>query len=310
MASSSKRAAAPATADDLARNRKMLRGLIQQTESNHEELTAVDSSGLAQVQGQANEAFELSRQEARAAALDATLLHNVSRLGAEQAGKLDKQSPEEFVKRLLAKYGMGGGEGRQQARAVLAASHRPPRLTRASPPLAASQKLNFPILANDIEQEGIFQRVPAITFLLDANWAPAPPKEKKQREKKQRTTDEELQAPAAAPCSSPSPCFCRVTEADSPLPHPTPRAADGEDGGHRRAAGERRVQGAGGAHGGHVQGKQHGQQHPRAPPATACCRCAAPLPSRHPPLPSPRPLRRDRAPSATTTCTCTVAPTV
>lgn len=167
MASSSnKRAAAPATAEDFANNRKNLRALIQQVESNHEELTAVDSSGLAEVQCQANEMFEISRQEARGAALDANLLHGVSRLGAEQAGKLDKQSPEEFVKRLLAKYGMGEG-GRQ--------------------------KLNFPILANDLESEGVFRTVPAVTFLLDSNWQPAAPKEKKQREKKQRTTDEPMQ---------------------------------------------------------------------------------------------------------------------
>lgn len=166
-AGSKRPAVEPASKEEQAKNRKTLRELSRKIETDHESLTQVNSNALAEVQCQANEMFEVSKQEARSAALDANLLHGVSRLGAEQAGKLDKQSPEEFVKRLLAKYGIGGGEN-------------------------GRQKLNFAVLANDLEAEGVFRTVPSATFLLDSNWAPAVPKEKKQSQKKQRTTDEEL----------------------------------------------------------------------------------------------------------------------
>ena len=151
-----KPAAPPASKEEQAKNRQALRELSRKIETDHESLTAIDSNALAEVQCEANEMFEVSKQEARSAALDANLLHGVSRLGAEQAGKLDKQSPDEFVKRLLAKYGVGGGE-----------SGRP--------------KLNFAVLANDLEAEGVFRTVPSTTFLLDSNLAPAAPKERKQR---------------------------------------------------------------------------------------------------------------------------------
>ena len=153
---SKKPAVPPASKEEQAKNRQALRELSRKIETDHESLTAIDSNALAEVQCEANEMFEVSKQEARSAALDANLLHGVSRLGAEQAGKLDKQSPDEFVKRLLAKYGVGGGE-----------SGRP--------------KLNFAVLANDLEAEGVFRTVPSTTFLLDSNWAPAAPKERKQR---------------------------------------------------------------------------------------------------------------------------------
>ena len=160
-AGSKRPAAEPASKEEQAKNRKKLRELARTIETDHESLTQVDSNALAEVQCQANEMFEVSKQEARSAALDANLLHGVSRLGAEQAGKLDKQSPDEFVKRLLAKYGVGGGPN-------------------------GLPKVNFAVLANDLEAEGVFRTVPSTTFLLDSNWAPAAPKEKKQREKKQR----------------------------------------------------------------------------------------------------------------------------
>ena len=186
-AGSKRPAAEPASKEEQAKNRKKLRELARTIETDHESLTQVDSNALAEVQCQANEMFEVSKQEARSAALDANLLHGVSRLGAEQAGKLDKQSPDEFVKRLLARYGVGGGPN-------------------------GLPKVNFAVLANDLEAEGVFRTVPNTTFLLDSNWAPAAPKEKKQREKKQRTTDEEAPPPrtrlalpsASASASSPA----------------------------------------------------------------------------------------------------------
>ena len=103
MASSSKAPAGPpASAHELARNRQQLRAMQTQLDNSREEMTAVTSSGLADVQCKANDMFAVSKQEARNSALDASLLHTVSKLGAEQAGKLDKQSPEELVKRLVA----------------------------------------------------------------------------------------------------------------------------------------------------------------------------------------------------------------
>ena len=157
-------AAAPASSHDLAQNRAALRDLRSKLQNQREELTAVNSNALADVQCKANDMFGVSKQEARSAALDAGLLHDVSRLGAEQAGKLDKQSPEEFVKRLLGKYGMGGGaDGRQ--------------------------KLNFAVLSHDLQSNCVFRTVPAITFLLDSSWAPAAPKAKKERQKRKHTTE-------------------------------------------------------------------------------------------------------------------------
>lgn len=160
----SKAPAAAASSHDLAQNRAALRDLRSKLQNQREELTAVNSNALADVQCKANDMFGVSKQEARSAALDAGLLHDVSRLGAEQAGKLDKQSPDEFVKRLLGKYGMGGGaDGRQ--------------------------KLNFAVLSHDLQSNCVFRTVPAVTFLLDSSWAPAAPKAKKERQKRKHTTE-------------------------------------------------------------------------------------------------------------------------
>ena len=190
----SKRPIEPASKEEQAKNRKTLRELSRKIETDHESLTQVDNNALAEVQCQANEMFEVSKQEARSAALDANLLHGVSRLGAEQAGKLDKQSPEEFVKRLLAKYGVGGGPN-------------------------GLPKVNFAVLANDLEAEGVFRTVPSTTFLLDSNWAPAAPKEKKQRETKKRTTDEQAPPPRtrlAFPSASASAFFSALASPSAP----------------------------------------------------------------------------------------------
>ena len=98
------------------------------------------------------------------------------------------------MKRLLAKYGVGGGPN-------------------------GLPKVNFAVLANDLEAEGVFRTVPSTTFLLDSNWAPAAPKEKKQRETKKRTTDEQAPPPRtrlAFPSASASAFFSALASPSAP----------------------------------------------------------------------------------------------
>jgi len=107
--------------------------------------------------------YDVSKTDSRASALDASILNKTSALGAQQAGNLEKATPDKFVRKLLAKYGFTG-----------------------------TSNLKWAQFANDVHDAGIHQHVPALTFLLGKYEAPKK-KEREARKRKEHAPAEPMQ---------------------------------------------------------------------------------------------------------------------
>jgi len=161
MASSSSDAGA---GNSVAEVRAKLRTLKQGLEDNRGEYTGTNSSKLTEVLEETNGLYDVSKTDSRAGALDATILNKTSALGAEQAGNLDKATPDKYVRRLLAKYGYQNGRG----------------------------PVKWTTLAREVNEAGIHQHVPATTFLLGKYEAPKR-KERQERKRKDHTPTEPME---------------------------------------------------------------------------------------------------------------------
>ncbi|EOD18763.1 hypothetical protein EMIHUDRAFT_355518 [Emiliania huxleyi CCMP1516] len=147
--------------------RAQLRGTLDKLNENRSNLTQTNSRGLCEVQKQTNEIWGKTKTDARSAALDAAVLHQVSVLGAEQAGNLEKKS-EGFIRNLRQKYGVGASVDGERSR------------------------IHWERLGQAIGEAAIYAHVPAVTFLLGDFVAQAP-KPRQERKRKERAPVEEVQ---------------------------------------------------------------------------------------------------------------------
>jgi len=149
---------------DHAAVRKELRDLKDNVEKNRGEYASSNSAGLGGVIDKANKLWTSgAKDDSRAGALDASLLNVTSGIGAEQAGNLDKATPEKLLSMLLLKYKFASGKA-----------------------------IKWGELARSVEEAGIYNHVPAATFLL-GKFEPPAKKEKKERKRKETGPTEALQ---------------------------------------------------------------------------------------------------------------------
>lgn len=158
--------AGPSGSDDTSsrvteRARVEMRQLHQAVLNSKAEYTSTSSDKLGKALDTANEHFQVLHRDARGAAIDASFLSTASMLGAEQAGNLEKVTPEVFVRKLLAgKFGF--------------ANHT---------------KVNWMALSQEVAEAGIYTPVPAPTFLL-GKFTPPERKQRQERKRKETTSDQ------------------------------------------------------------------------------------------------------------------------
>ena len=153
-----KEMAASSSAGSVALARQELRRLNDQVVQHRAEATSTRSDYLGKALDKCNHLYDVTKHDARGAALDASFLSTTSMLGAEQAGNLERITPEKYISKLKAKYGFG-----------------PQR-----------QKLKWNELAKDLWEEKIFELAPAATF-IEGRWE-AP--QKRERQKRERSRHE------------------------------------------------------------------------------------------------------------------------
>jgi hypothetical protein len=154
-------------ADNVATVRQQLRSVHENLLANKSEYTATGSAKLGEVIDTVNKNYEISREEARAAALDASIIRTATALGAEQAGNLEKITPEKFIIKLKAQYGYMKG-----------------------------QAIKWTSLAHDVHEAGIFSPVPAPSF-LQGKFQPPVKKQRAERKRQQRDGPSEPQETAS-----------------------------------------------------------------------------------------------------------------
>jgi len=142
--------------------RQELRELHSEVLANKSEATSTRSGYLGKVLDKANGLFEVTKSDGRGAALDASLLSTTSMLGAEQAGNLEKITPEKYISRLRAKFGFTSGN---------------------------SSKIKWQELAQAVADAQIFDLAPAATF-VDGRFEAPEKKTKQKREKRARDEPE------------------------------------------------------------------------------------------------------------------------
>ena len=152
-----KEKAAPAPGQEVANARQQLRVLHESLLKNKPAYTSTSSAKLGEALDDCNALYEVGKEDARYKAIDASFLSTTSVLGADMAQNLDKVTPEKFVNRLKAQHGF----------------------TRATGP----GKIKWKQLADAVLEAGIFEHVPAPTFLVGKFEAPAK-KQRADREKK------------------------------------------------------------------------------------------------------------------------------
>jgi hypothetical protein len=96
---------------------------------------------------QVNGFYDVAKTDSRAGAIDASVLCTPAGRGAEQAGNLEKATPEKFLRRLLGKYKYG-----------------------------QSNNIKWKTLAEDLDAAGVHCPAPAVSFLLGAPRAPPAPR--------------------------------------------------------------------------------------------------------------------------------------
>jgi len=148
---------------NVAAARSEMRELTKEVNSRRSEYTSTQSDKLVKALDTANKHYEVLKTDARGAAIDASFLSTTSMLGAEQAGNLEKQTPERYVRMLLAQFGFSHGRA-----------------------------IKWNVLAEAIEREGIFVPVPACTFQL-RKFVPPEKKERKERKRKESAGSSEPQ---------------------------------------------------------------------------------------------------------------------
>jgi len=145
---------------EAAAARAKLRELRDTVQDRRGEYTSVSSCGISGVINQANDMHGVTSKDTRASALDASLISTLAGLGAEQAGNLEKVSPEEWVSRLGAVFGIGSSSD-------------------GGPP----KRINWKKLGVEVHEHGFNSSAPGVLFLLGAY---AGPVEKKKAERKQK----------------------------------------------------------------------------------------------------------------------------
>ena len=133
--------------------RKQLRNLHDNVLANKAEYTSTASSKLGEVLDTANGLYTVTKEDTRGAAIDASFLHTTSMLGAEQAGNLEKVTPEKYIGKLKAAFGY-----------------------------RAQQAVKWHELAAAVHGAEIFNPVPAPLFVSGRYEAP----EKKERKERKR----------------------------------------------------------------------------------------------------------------------------
>ena len=147
----------------VAAARQELRKLTDHVVNNKAEATSTRSDFLGKALDKGNRLYEQVKHDARGAALDANFLAKTSALGADQAGNLEKVTPEKYIAKLRAKYGFQGRGA-----------------------------IKWPELAAAVEAAQIFNLTPAVTF-LDGRFEPAEKKKRAAREKKQTEPEGPIQ---------------------------------------------------------------------------------------------------------------------
>ena len=156
-----KMAASSAPASEVALARQSLRKLHETVLNDKSAYTASNSSKLGEAIDKGNSLYAVVREDARGAAIDASFLSTASMLGAEQAGNLEKVTPEKYISKLKAAHGFGASS------------------------LSGNKHIKWKQLAAAILDAGIFDHAPAPTFLVGKFEAPQK-KQRKEREKKVR----------------------------------------------------------------------------------------------------------------------------
>ena len=154
---------AASSSSGAAQARKELRDLKDQVLNNVAEATSTRSDFLSKALNKANVLYEVTKTDARGAALDASLLSTTSQLGAEQAGNLEKITPEKYISKLKTHYGYRN-----------------------------ATNLKWNELAAKVGEASIFQPAPAVTFIDGRFDAPV----KKARQVREKRSRDEPEGPA------------------------------------------------------------------------------------------------------------------
>lgn len=153
------------SAAEKAQTRAKLRVLSNTVQERRAELTSVTSSGISGVIKEANDLHVVSSQDTRAAAVDANLLSNLAVLGAEQAGNLEKVSPELFVSCLGGEFGIGTREHGN-----------------------AAKNINWHRLGEKVWECGVYSLTPGVNFFLGTYNGPVVKKARERRQKDRAPT--------------------------------------------------------------------------------------------------------------------------
>ena len=147
-----------ASSSSAAGARQELRKLHEHVLNNKAEATSTNSNFLSKALSKANALYETTQKDARGAALDATVLSTTSMLGAEQAGNLEKITPEKYISKLRAVYGWSK---------------------------ASNAKIKWTELATAVADASIFEPAPGVTF-IDGHFEAPAKKARQQRDKRSR----------------------------------------------------------------------------------------------------------------------------
>ncbi|KAL1530188.1 hypothetical protein AB1Y20_001104 [Prymnesium parvum] len=148
-----------------AAHRQKLRQLNEIVDSQRHQLTSVSSCKISSIQGDADRIFSCSSHDSRAAVLDTCIIRKLAQCGAEQAGNLDKTSPEQWVSSFIGAYSLGG-----------------------------SNKINWMRFGKDVREDGLFTVTPGTTFLFGCYAGPADNKKPRaERKPRDRTTSAPLE---------------------------------------------------------------------------------------------------------------------
>lgn len=141
------------------------RELIADTTTNRAELTTAQSTGLSTALEKSNQllgsVMGQAAPDGQVHALDATAQNLISGLGAEQAAKLDKRTPDVFVSKLKGSVFFSGSGDKGYIR--------------------------WADLGAELNERTVYSRTPALTFCLARYTAPAP-KDKKERKRREGPT--------------------------------------------------------------------------------------------------------------------------
>lgn len=157
---------------EAARARAQLRSLINQVDDRRAELTSTTSCGISNIIGQANNMYDVTSKDTRTSAVDASLIAKTAALGAEQAGNLEKTTPDAWVKMLAVAFGQGR-EGK---------------------------RINWKRLGEGVVEARVFKESPGVVFLL-GEWEGPAVKKTRERKQKARGPDEPLQTADTADVS-------------------------------------------------------------------------------------------------------------